>query len=228
MKEAKEVNDKAVKNESTGKALNYIPSDKDKETLTFLAKEVNTMIQERNLSRRQFNDRTLVQFIDDSEKRVQGYVPSREAQGKEYWQANVFNQTTRNKLKALIASVASVPPEIAYKAVSFDDGGADIRRAEIIENLVRYSRYKSNPETEIFWEAWECATKGTVIKYDGYLKTKIERKFINSYDFVTGDVEYDKKMVEVNDECIDILVPIQELYIKSFKTYDIQDQPSIA
>lgn len=206
----------------------YIPKGEERDTLNWVYKELEDMIQERNLTRRQFNDRTLVQFIDDSEKRVQGYVPSREAQGKEDWQSNVFNQSTRNKLKAIIASVASTPPDIKYKATSYDDGGLDLRRAEIIENLVNYSRYKTNPETEIFWEAWECATKGTVIKYDGYLQTKLKRKFIKSYDPITGDMKFEEKEVKVKDECIDILVPLQELYIKKFKVYDIQEQPSIA
>lgn len=131
----------------------YNPSSKKQDDIQFVYNELQLMIDERNKTYRQFNDRTLVDFIDDSDKRVQGYVPSREAQGKNDNQANVFNQVTRNKLKAIIASVASTPPTIKYKAVNLNDGGLDLRRAEIIENLVQYSRYKQNPETEIFWEA---------------------------------------------------------------------------
>ena len=215
--------------EATNKdKLKYEPNEEEQVILKATYKDIEDMVAERNLERRQFNDRTLIQFIDDSEKRVQGYVPSRESQDKEDWQSNVFNQTTRNKLKASIAAVASEPPGIKFRAVSMDDGGQDLKRAEVMENLVKHSRYKSNPETEIFWEAWECATKGTVIKYDGYLKTKIKRKFINSYDYVTGKMEFEEKEVVVNDECIDVLVPIQELYIWDFKIHDIQDQSKLS
>jgi len=206
----------------------YIPSPDDKQELDFIYTEVEDVIKIRNQTYPQFNDRTLIQFIDDSEKRVQGYVPTREEQGKEEWQSNVFNQATRNKLKALVAGVASAPPDLRYKAVSLADGGLDLRRAGVIENLVMHSRNKSNMETEIFWEAWTCATQGTVLKYDGYLKTKYKRKFIKSYDLITGEMEFEEKEVEVNDECVDVLVPISELFPKSFKVHDIQDQPAIA
>ena len=209
-------------------ALVYTPPAEDREEMNFVYGEVDDMIKIRNQTYRQFNDRTLKQFIDGSEKRVQGYVPSREEQGKEEWQSNVFNQTTRNKLKAIVAAVADTPPDLRYKAVSLTDGGLDLRRAGVIENLVAHSRNKKNVETEIFWEAWTCATQGTVIKYDGYLKTKYTRKFIKSYDLITGEMDFEEKEVEVNDECIDLLVPLNELYIKSFQVHDIQDQSAIA
>jgi len=205
----------------------YIPTADEKQELDFLYEETGECIKVRNQTYPQFNDRTLIQFVDDSEKRVQGYVPTREEQGKEDWQSNVFNQSTRNKLKALVAGVATTPPELRYKAVSLADGGLDLRRSGVIENLVMHSRNKSNVETEIFWEAWTCATQGTVVKYDGYLKTKYKRKFIKSYDLLTGDMEFEEKEVEVNDECVDVLIPISEFFPKSFKVHDVQDQPAI-
>jgi len=206
----------------------YTPTPDEQQELDFLYTEVDTMVRLRGQNWPQFNDRNLIQFVDDSEKRVQGYVPSRESQGKEEWQSNVFNQATRNKLKALVAAVATTPPDLRYKAVSSADGGLDLRRAGVIENLVIHSRNQSNQETEIFWEAWTCATQGTVIKYDGYLKTRYKRKFIKSYDLVTGEMEFIEKEVDVNDECVDVLIPISELFIKSFKIHNIQDQPALA
>jgi len=208
--------------------LAYIPTAQEKKELQFVYDEVDDMVQERNKTRRQFNDRTLLQFVDDSEKRVQGYVPDRASQGKEDWQSNVFNQSTRNKLKALVAGVANTPPTLRYKAVNLLDGGFDLKRSEVMKNLVSYSRYKTNPETEIFWEAWTCATQGTIIKYDGYLKTKYKRKFIKSYDLVTGDMEFDEREVQVADHCVDVQVPISEFFIKDFFIHDVQEQPAVA
>jgi len=206
----------------------YIPKLEEKKEIDFVYDEVDEMIKVRDQGYPQFNWRTLIQFIDDSEKRVQGFVPTKEEQGKEDWQSNVFNQSTRNKLKALVAGVASTPPELRYKAVSIADGGLDIRRAGVIENLVSYSRNRTNIETDIFWEAWTCVTQGTVIKYDGFLKTKYKRKFIKSYDLITGEMEFEEREVEVNNECIDIIVPISEFFIKSIKVYDVQDEPAVA
>jgi hypothetical protein len=206
----------------------YRPTKKEREEMDFVYEEVDEMIKARDLTYRQFNDRTLISFLDDSEKRIQGYVPSREAQGKEDWQSNVFNQASRNKLKALVAAVASTPPQLRYRAVSLEDGGMDLRRAEVMENLVKQSRDNANQEASIFWEAWTCATQGTVVKYDGYLKTKYKRKFIKSYDLATGEMDFEEKEVEVEDECVDVLVPLAELFIKDFHIHDLQAQSAIA
>ncbi|MDD5065211.1 MAG: hypothetical protein PHQ35_10705, partial [Phycisphaerae bacterium] len=209
-------------------ALKYVPTDDERKEIDYLYAQIQLMIDARNETYRQFNNRTLRGFVDDSEKRVQGFVPDRESQGKEEWQSNVFNQSTRNKLKAIVAAVANTPPSLRYKAVNLTDGGLDLRRADVTKNLVDYSRNRKNTETEIFWEAWTCATQGTVIKYDGYLKTKYKRKFIKSYDLITGDMEFEEREVTVNDECVDMLVPIQEFFIMNFRIHDVQDQPAVA
>ena len=49
----------------------YNPSAKEVDKLADIYREVDDMIKERNRTYRQFNDRTLIQFIDDSDKRVQ-------------------------------------------------------------------------------------------------------------------------------------------------------------
>ena len=206
----------------------YNPPDKEREEITFIYKEIGDMIEARNQTYRQFNNRTLVQFIDDSEKRLQGYVPDRESQDKEEWQSNVFTQATRNKTKAIVAAVASNPPKTPIQATSLVDQSFDVRRSEYMEQLVKHARSKSNPEVDIFWEAWEAAGKGTVIKYVGYLKSVQKRKFIKRYNLETGDMEFGEKEVVVSDECVDVFVPLNELFIKDFYIHNIQDQPAIA
>ena len=209
--------------------LQYKPSKKNKSIIDGVYNDVEDMIAERNRVWPQFNDRTLIQFLDDSEKRVQGYVPTREAQNKEEWQSNVFRQETRNKCKALVASMASTIPSLKYKAVSNQNGEEDSQRAEVMENLVLHSRFQSNPQVNLFWEAWTAICQGTIISYDGYIKTKAKRKFIKSYDLVTGELEFsEEKEVIINDECIDFLIPNQDLYIDNFEIPDIQEQPKIA
>lgn len=204
------------------------PSTKEQTLLKFVYDEIDDMMDVRNETYRQFNDRTLIQFIDDSEKRVQGYVPDRESQGKEEWQSNVFNQSTRNKLKAIVASVALKPPKTPIIAENYATGSFDMRRSEYMETLVQHAKAKNNPEVNIFWEAWQCATQGTIIKYVGYLKSVQKRKFIKSYDPETGAIEFDEKDVIVSDECVDTFVNLNELFIKDFFIHDIQDQPAVA
>lgn len=208
--------------------LVYKPNDIKKAEIEFVYGEVDEMIEERNKDWRQFNDQTLIEFIDDSEKRVQGYVPDRESQGKEDWESNVFNQSTRNKVKAIVAAVALNPPRTPIMARHIWDGSLDVQRGEYMEALVNHARAWDNSETQIFWEAWQGCVQGTVIKYNGYLKTIQDRKFIKSYNFETGEMEFDTRKVVVDDKCVDMDIPLPELFIKNFKIFDIQDQPSIA
>ena len=205
----------------------YKPTPHEQEILNNVYRDVNKMIELRNKSYVQFNDKTLTEYLDDCEKRVEGYVPSKESQGKEDWQSNSFNQVTRNKLKAIVATVALQPPEIRLKAIT-PNGFPDTKRAFVMNSLIDYSRNKSNQEVETFWEAWMTAALGTVVEYDGYLKTKMKEKFLTSYNLETGDLEWEEKEVVVKDECVSEIVPLDEFYIGDFYIPDVQDQPYIA
>src|SRR3990172_5359129 len=65
----------------------------------------------------EFGDHTLMDFIDASLKRLNGYTFTRAEQGKDEWQNNFFNNITRAKLKAIVASVALQVPDFSYRAI---------------------------------------------------------------------------------------------------------------
>ena len=193
--------------------------------------DIDHMMRERDRSFPHFNDeygdRTLKEFVNDSDRRLNGYTLPREEQGKDDWQNNLFDPITRNKAKALIAGVALSVPEQTYRAVN-KNGVYSARRAELMKQLVRHSRLQGNPQIDIFFEAWEALAKGTVVKFDGYLKTKYKRKFIKSYDLATGEITFDEREVTVDDRPVDLLVPLLEFYIWDFNIFNVQDQPKVA
>lgn len=204
----------------------YDPSEKDKKTIRGVYDEFEYMRNLRNQKWKHFNDRTLRDFIDDSQLRLNGYVPSKESQGKEDWQSNVFHPVTRNKFKAMLAAVALDIPQTKIVAQNEKDD-KDQNRAEIMRNLVKFSYNQDNKEEQIFFEAWECAEKGTVIVYDGYLKSKAKRKVITSFDPETGEIEYDEQELETGNKCVNFIVPLTNLFIKDWHIFNIQDQPAI-
>jgi len=205
----------------------YDPSEKVKKRIQYLYSEFDVMDKERKKPRRYFNDRTLVDFIDDSEKRVNGYILTREEQGKETWQANFFHPVTKNKLKAIIASVAHQVPRMKIKAQN-DEGMVDTKRAEVLDHLVKYSYNQEDIETEFFFETWEDAVKGTCIVFDGHQKIKRKFKEITEIDTITGEVKWEEKEEISDDKCVDFIVPLENIYIKDFFTRHIQEQPGIA
>jgi len=206
----------------------YNPSDKIRQTISEAYSYIDDMVEARNKSYRQFNDRSLKDYIDDSEKRLNSYVLSREAQEKEDWQANIALPTIRDKQKRMIAGFSLQVPDMITKAYG-DNNMLDVDRAYVAKNLIQGSYLQEeNPIIENFWEAWEASTKGTIIKYEGYLKTRYKQKFIKSYDLITGEVEESEKEVDVDDQCISMLVPLTEFYIYNFFVHDVQEQPRIA
>ena len=205
----------------------YKPPKEKQNLIDAVYNDVEMMIELHGATKEQFNDRTLKGFIDDGDKRLNSYVLTKESQDKDSWQANVALPTVRDKMKRLIAGFSLKVPELYATAFGKDDV-MDIDRAEIAKWLIQGSYLQEeNPVLESFWEAWECAAKGTVVKYEGYLKTKYKQKFIKSYDIVTGKVESSEKEVNVDDKCISYIVPLSEFYIRDFTIENVQDQPAV-
>jgi len=204
----------------------YNPTTKQVETRKRVYDAFLFMKKQRDGKYKYFNNRTLKEFIDDSELRATSYVPTREEQGKESWQANFFHPTTRNKLKAILAAVALDIPQTRIMAQN-EKSQRDQTRANVMRDLVRFSYDQENKEENVFFEAWENSVKGTVITYDGYLKSSAKRKVITSFDPETGDVEYEEEEVEVDNQCMEFIVPLENMYIRDFYIRDIQDQPDL-
>ena len=211
------------------KVKEYKPTDKEVEKIEFIYDELQFMLDEvMNQQYPEFNDRTLTQFIDDSQRRANAYVPSKESQGKDDWQANVFTKTTRNKVKALLASIAKNPPRISMEA--FDaKNRLSVIRGDILSHIVEatYLQGDNNPEYTIYMDGWNCTINGTVVKYDGYIKTTDKVKIITGYDLEKGEVEFEEQEEIIEDKPIEIDVPLQHLLIKNIRIADIQEQPAL-
>ncbi|MEK7112713.1 MAG: hypothetical protein AAB875_05285, partial [Patescibacteria group bacterium] len=204
----------------------YNPTDKEKQKIKGVYEELSVMKKLRNQKWKHFNDRSLKDFIDDSQLRLNGYVPSRKSQGKEPWQSNMVHPVTRNKFKAILAGYALNIPETRITAQN-EKQQEDQNRASLMRSLVNYSYDTESKEEQNFFEAWETVEKGTVIVYDGYLKARATRKIIKSYDPTTGEIETVEEEIETDNQCVSFIIPLMNMYIKDWTIFDIQKQPSI-
>lgn len=206
---------------------------KKKERLKYIYDQITDLVNLRKQSQKYFNDRTLMEFIDDNERRWNSYTPTREEQGKEPWQSNFFHPTTQAKVKAIIASAASTIPKINIKATNINQQ-TDKKRADIIKNLVKHSYTEENlvdtTQTQNFFEALDIVSLGTVFTHCTYESITKNRKTITSYDLKSGEYEVEIKKELVKDQCSDEIVPINEMYVSSMlcKNGNIQAQPSLA
>lgn len=201
----------------------------EKQRTTYLYKEFNDMLDVRNQDYPQFNNRKLIDFIDDSRKRINSYAPDKSEYDppKEDWQANSFNPISRNKLKAIAASIAPTVPKSKIVAINSQDQ-IDLEAAELITGLKKFSRLKENVALTNLLDVWNMLSDGTVIKYEGYLKTKKKVRLVKSYNQIEGEAEFEEEEMIVDDKCIEVAVPIDQFYVKDFAIFDVQKQPAVA
>ncbi len=212
--------------DSAAAAMTYAPSDAQKARIKFVLDERADMKEKKDQPYVQFNDRTLIEFVDDSEKRLNAYVLDRASQGKEDWQANFATRAYANKAKALLAATARDIPDMHFKAVNEEDR-FDHFAADIAKNLVRHSFYQGNPQEEMFFLAWSVVGKGTVLSCEDIQKTVYQKARIKSFDLLTGDVEEELLEQETYGEPYSYEIQLQDLLIKNFYIRDIQEQPAI-
>ena len=202
------------------------PTKEQKARIKLVYDERTEMITKRDQTYVHFNDRTLKDFIDDSEKRLNAYVLSKETQGKEDWQANFATRAYANKAKALLAATSRDIPAMRFKAVNSDDQ-FDHFAADIAQNLVKHSYNQGNPQEELFFLAWSNVGHGTVLSCEDIQKNIYQKSKIKSFNMMTGDVEEEMMEKESYGEPYSYEVPLMNLLIKNFYIRDIQEQPAI-
>lgn len=219
-----------TKEETANSQVVYNPDETTQNIIKKVYLSVQAMIESRDGTFREFNDRSLTTFINDGDKRLNAYVIPRESYDppKEDWQSNVPLPTIRDKQEKILAGFSLQVPDMETKAFG-ENSVISVDRAEIAKWLIKGSyTQEENSVIENFWESWECSSHGTVVKYEGYLKTRYSQKFITSYDIVTGKVEYVEKEVDVDDKCISYQLPLTEFYVRDFYIQNVQDQPEVA
>lgn len=166
-------------------------------------------------------------MIDDSERIINGYTLSREAQGKEEWQSNMLDNISRVKMRAIAASVGLKVPEMEYSARN-KNGLLSSVRAEIAKCVVKESFEDNNPNLHAFQEVWHILSHGVVFEYEGYRTGGAMRNRIESFDSLTGDVTTKKEYVRVDSKPYSVILNPQEFYWWDMYVRDIQDQQRLA
>lgn len=167
------------------------------------------------------------QYIDDSERILNGYTLSRDAQGKEEWQSNLLDNISRAKLAAIAAGVGLKVPDMSISATN-NNGMRSAARAEIIKNTITQSYSDANPTLSSFLETWHMLAHGVVFEYDGYKTGGAFQEVVDSFDSVTGKVTTHKEYRKMDGKPFNVLLNPQDFYWWTFFKRDIQDQPRIA
>ncbi|MFH2232030.1 MAG: hypothetical protein ABII13_02570 [Patescibacteria group bacterium] len=80
-------------------------TDEEQLEINRITKRVNEMREQQTQTHREFNDRTLLMYVNDNEKRINNYVPPRD-ESFDDWQTKGFEGVTREKMFAFVSKVA--------------------------------------------------------------------------------------------------------------------------
>lgn len=171
--------------------------------------------------------RSWLQYIDDSEKVLNGYVQTREAQGKEGWQSNVLDNITLAKCRAIAAGVGLKVPDMKFEATN-SKGVRSLVRADIFKNITKQTFADGNPSLHAFLEVWQLISHGTIFEYEGYRTGGAKVRRVKSFDSRTGDIEIEEKYVKYDGKPYSVILNPQEFYWWDMKVRDVQDQKRLA
>lgn len=200
----------------------------EQEEIQEITKKVNLMFENQTRQWREFNDRTLKQYIDDNEKRINNYVPPRDEDFDD-WQTKGFEGITREKMFAFVSKVAMQRPRYKFKATK-KDGFIDRVVADVTKDFHDYSLMLEDPTSiEFFYDAWAAAGHGTCIRYEGIEQDETVEEEFESYDIRTGEMKgYKEKRTKGDINCKSRRVRLMDFLWYDWHEPNIQKQPCVA
>ena len=203
----------------------YIPSHEETEDYNTV---VGDVVKGRNIiqkSYNQFNGRSLYDCIDDWTKRWNGYIPIAPALNQD--RSNMFLNFTRNLVISYLSKVGLQLPDIKVIALNRRTGLENHAMADALNDLNDYSNLEENAQSKFLASTLEAAVKGTVIKYEGYLRYEQDAEIPESFDPNTGKIKTKKEKRVVFDNAYQQLVPTEDFYIANPYQPDVQKQPFV-
>lgn len=198
-------------------AERYDPSEEKKDVIEAVLDKFRASRDDRNRSFEYFDNRNLIDYINDSVERT--FTNLFERDYVEDWQAQGFSPLTRNKVIAVLGKIASMMPVGEIVPV----GDEDFRRAQILSDLVSHADRVDDSDELMFFGLFEGISKGTAVLYQGYEEKKRKIRDIKNYNDGT-----DLKLVEgerITRKLRGSVVPLEDFYPSSVRIRKIKDMP---
>lgn len=207
------------------KQVIYQPSEKEQEIISGVWSQWQKANDQRQQTYRYFNDRSLIEYVNDSVDRFNGYIEPRLDPVAD-WGAKVFNNVTRSKTVAIIANITAerVRAEFFPQDQQSPD---DMRAAQLIKHVEDYTYYKNKDDQQQFFTTLEAAVKGTAIGYEGYKLDKRKIKEIQDFNPETGEVKFKDSEITDWDDVYGENIPLFDFYPGNIWEREMQKQPFV-
>jgi len=203
-------------------------SPEQQEEALKVIEQVREMYDNQEREWLEFNDRTLKDYEDDNQKRINNYVEPRNEEIDD-WQTRGFEGITREKMFAFVSKVAMDRPRHKFKATN-KKGFIDKIVAESVSHIYDYTWQKEDPTgLQFFFDAWASAGSGTVIRWEGVEQTTQMVEEFESYDVTTGEIKGLTSVEKKSDiNCKARRVDLTKFLISDWYQPDIQLQSAVA
>jgi len=169
----------------------------------------------RNQPRKEYNNKTLLDFIKEARKKFWGYIPV----GYDSDTPSFFFPETRNQIITILAKVANLKMKPRFDGVE----GFDTVKSLVLKDFVEYWKRQPGRKLQNFWQFLYAVINGTVIVYTAYKNKKKDVKNITMYNPETGETSYKTDSLDESD-VEDELLNIEDVYIPKLWEPDIQKQ----
>lgn len=197
----------------------YNPSKAVKDTQVMVQEDYQIGHQIMNRSFREFNDRNVIEYLNDNQRAFNTYVPPRSSDPDESWRAQTVRPVTRNKIISIAAHVTTsiiIPSVWAQNSEDQEDKEA----ADVMKDLMEWTIDNSDYERKYIFGIISSLVAPAIIMEAEYVEVmqKIREK--------KKDGTYTEK--EIIDEVMSgfnaHIVPVDEIYIANPYEHNIQRQ----
>lgn len=195
----------------------YLPSSAQQDIINKLWTRFVEMRDMRDQPFRFFNDRTLIEILDEAQERFNLYLRPRE--DPEEWQTRYVNPITRNKVIAICARLAGQRMKRSWFGTTEDNKW----KARVCKVLDENAAYINNEDMAAFFRMLSAVVKGKVVVYEGYSSPIVEMYEITSYDPATGDIKFKINKVRDHNDVINQIVPLEDFYPGNLRARSVND-----
>ena len=188
----------------------YEPSEKVISVINRVFERFTSMKQERNKIRREFNNKTIIEYVNDSMDAYNGIVSDAIKNSKEDWQSLIWDHETRGKVKTIVAMITGARPFITLIGETEKDHDYAMDMFRVYEDTWK----RENGAYKLYLQALSCACKGTVVVEEVYEEKKKKIKNITSVNQQTGKVKFSEKEIIVGGagQVVSNIVPLLDFY----------------
>lgn len=203
-------------------ASTFRPTDKEAEATKMVLEDFSLASEIRNKSYAEFNNKSLLERINEDQKAFNSYQDSNSDDSEFGWKSNAIRPITRNKI---ISIAAHITGSIIYPQVfaQNENDEEDKNAAEVMRDLMEWTYDQSNYDKTFVYAVISACVNPAVIIEDCYLENyRTIKEIISKEKWVSKNVLDEEYSGFKNP-----IVPIDEIFIADIHEPNIQRQPFI-